>query len=40
MDTGYKVRDYNVDDIRDAERLSKMFDTFDSVWPGGFNRGV
>lgn len=40
MDTGYAVRDYDVNDIRDAERLARMFGTFDSAWPGGFNHGV
>ena len=39
VDSGYVVRDYNVEDIRDAERLGKMFVTFDSVWPGGFMNG-
>lgn len=40
MDCGYVLRDYNVDDIRDAERLGKMFESFDSVWPGGFMNGA
>ncbi len=40
MNSSYILRDYNVDDIRDAERLRKMYRTFDSAWPGGFGGGM
>jgi ribosomal protein S18 acetylase RimI-like enzyme len=36
----YVVRDFNVNDLQDAERLAAMFNDFDSAWPGGFTRGI
>lgn len=38
--TTYTVREYDLDDPRDGERLAKMFNGFDSAWPGGFLRGM
>ncbi len=36
----YTVRDYNNDVPDDPALLAAMFNDFDSVWPGGFTRGV
>ncbi len=36
----YVVRDYDINDFQDAVKLARLFDSFDSIWPGGFNNGV
>jgi GNAT superfamily N-acetyltransferase len=36
----YVVRDYEKEDLEDARKLAEMFNDWDSLWPGGFTRGV
>ncbi|MCW3097315.1 MAG: hypothetical protein JWL77_2933, partial [Chthonomonadaceae bacterium] len=36
----YKVRDFNPESLEDAAKLADLFNSFDSVWPGGFTHGV
>ena len=36
----YIVREVNLEDTRDTERVADMFNDFDSAWPGGFTRGI
>lgn len=36
----YRVRDFDPDALEDAARLAELFNSFDSIWPGGFTHGV
>ena len=36
----YRVRDYDLDSLEDAAKLADLFNSFDSIWPGGFTNGV
>ena len=36
----YTVRDFNPDSLEDAARLAELFNSFDSIWPGGFTNGI
>ena len=34
------IRDFDYEDVEQAEKAAVMFNDWDSVWPGGFTRGV
>jgi ribosomal protein S18 acetylase RimI-like enzyme len=36
----YTIRELHPEDPAEAQRAADMFNGFDSVWPGGFNRGL
>ena len=36
----YTMREFDVEDSAQCERLADMFNDWDSSWPGGFTRGV
>ncbi len=36
----YKVRDFDPDSAEDSEKLATLFNSFDSIWPGGFTHGI
>jgi len=36
----YRVRDFNPDSLEDAAKLAELFNSFDSIWPGGFTNGI
>jgi len=36
----YRVRDFDPDSLEDAAKLADLFNSFDSIWPGGFTNGV
>ena len=36
----YTVRDFDPESLEDAARLAELFNSFDSIWPGGFTHGI
>jgi GNAT superfamily N-acetyltransferase len=36
----YRVRDFDPESLEDATRLADLFNSFDSIWPGGFTHGI
>ncbi len=36
----YNVRDFDPESLEDAAKLADLFNSFDSIWPGGFTHGV
>ncbi len=36
----YIVRDFDPESLEDAARLADLFNSFDSIWPGGFTNGI